>query len=93
MKTDKGKSTLDVEFLGSVAGLILIVCAVMAFLDLERAPGFFVLVTGMGIVVNGILTYLRLRKKNYVLGAVLGILTAALLVLFVMQILMVEGVL
>lgn len=93
MKGRWGKRTLDVGFLGSIAGIVLIVCAVAAFLDLENAPGFFVLVTGMGVFVNGVLAYLRFQKKNYILGAVLAVLTVALLVLFVMQITMLEGTL
>ena len=79
MNKKKVRRTLDLEFFGSIAGLLLIVCAVAAFLDMENAPGFFVLVTGLGVLVNGILASLRFSKKNYVL------------VLFVMQLIMVEG--
>lgn len=79
------------EFLGSIAGLVLIVCAVAAFLDMENAPGFFVLVSGLGVLVNGSLAGLRFIKKRYISATVLTILTVALLVLFAVQLITVEG--
>lgn len=93
MNKKKVRKTLNLEFFGGVAGVLLIACAVAGFLDLENAPGFFVLVSGMGILVNGILAGLRFSRKSYISAAVLTILTVVLLVLFVIQLITVEGLL
>lgn len=93
MNKKKVRRTLDLEFMGSIAGLILIICTVAGFLDMENAPGFFVLVSGMGVLVNGILAGLKFIKQRYVSAAVLTILTVALLALFVVQLITAEGLL
>lgn len=93
MNKKKVRRTLDLELIGSIAGLVLIVCAVAGFLDMENAPGFFVLVSGMGVLVNGVLAGLKFIKQRYVSAAVLTIITVALLVLFAVQLITVEGLL
>jgi hypothetical protein len=93
MNRKKVRKTFDLELLGGVAALLLIVCTVAAFLDMENAPGFFVLISGMGILVNGVLAGLKFIKRRYVSAAVLMILTVVLLVLFAIQFITVEGLL
>lgn len=93
MNKKKARKNLDLEFCGGIAGLVLIVCAVAGFLDMDNAPGFFVLVTGMGALMNGILAGLGFLKKRYVSAAVLAFLTVALLVLLAVQLITVEGLL
>lgn len=93
MNRKKVRKTFDLELLGGVAALLLIVCTVAAFLDMENAPGFFVLISGMGILVNGVLAGLKFIKRKYVSAAVLMILTVVLLVLFAIQFITVEGLL
>lgn len=93
MNRKKVRRTLDLELMGSIAGLALIICAVAGFLDMENAPGFFVLVSGMGVLVNGILAGLRFIKQRYVSAVVLTILTVALLALLVVQLILAEGLL
>ena len=91
MNKKKVRRTLDLEFMGILAGLLLIICVVAGFLDMENAPGFFVLASGMGVLVNGILAGLRFIKGKYISAAVLTILTVALLALFVVQLIVMEG--
>ena len=87
MKLKEKKKKFDVEFLGGFAGIVLIICAVMAFLDFENAPSFFGGVIAMGAVLNGLLAWMKLRDKNYLVGMLLVIVTLALIALFIMQIL------
>ena len=82
---------MKAEWLGSIAAILLIECAVWAVWDYERAPIFFAIAIGLGTVLNGCLAYLRFQKKNHLLGGILVILTLALLVLLVMHIFMAEG--
>lgn len=86
LKYGKNKRVLKVEFFGGIVALILIICAVLAFLNYENAAVFFCIVVAMGSVLNAILAYLKLRKRNYLLGVVFGLITVALLVLLVIQI-------
>lgn len=93
MNKKKVRRALDLEFIGSIAGLVLIICTVAGFLDMENAPGFFVMVSGMGVLVNGTLAGLKYIKGKYISAAVLTILTAVLLALFAVQLITVEGLL
>lgn len=93
MNKKKVRKSLDLELIGSIAGLALIVCTVAGFLDMENAPGFFVIVSGMGVLVNGTLAGLRFVKQKYVSAAALAVLTLALLALFAVQLATVEGLL
>ena len=91
MNKKKVRRLLDLEIMGSIAGLVLIICAVAGFLNMENAPGFFVLVVGMGVLVNGILAALKYIKQRYVSAVLLTIFTVALLALLVVQLILAEG--
>ena len=64
-------------------GLLLIIFAAVGFLNMENASGFFVMVFGLGVLMNGCLAGLSFLRKKYILAAVLAVLAAALLVLFI----------
>lgn len=87
MKLKEKKKKFDVEILGGFAGIVLIVCGIMAFLDFENAPSFFGGVIAIGAILNGLLAWMKLRDKNYLVGMLLVIVTVVLIALFVMQIL------
>ncbi|MEY8427576.1 hypothetical protein AALA00_07615 [Lachnospiraceae bacterium 46-15] len=93
MDRKKTGAVLNLELLGGIAGLVLIVCSIAAFLDIDNMQGFFVLVSGLGVLVNGILAGLKLLRKKYISGIILAFFAAALLVLFVLQLLMAERLL
>ncbi len=90
MNKKKIRKALDLEFFGSVSGLVLILCVIAAFLEIDSAPGFFVLISGMGILVNGILAGLKFIKKRYILGTMFTVITLALLIFFAVQLITVE---
>jgi len=73
--------------------LVLIICSVAACLDIDNMQGFFVLISGLGVLVNGILAGLKLLRKKYILGTILVFFAAALFVLFVLQLLTAERLL
>lgn len=90
MELKKNKGIWNIESLGGIAGVALIICVIMAFLDYENASVFFIMIIGLGSLINGILAYLKFRKKNYLLGVIMTAVTAALLLLVVMQIILLE---
>ncbi len=91
MKHKKCRKMLDIEFVGGIAGLLLIICAVISFLDMENAQGFFAIATGLGTLMNGILSWLKFEKRRYVSGIGMMMVTVTLLVLFLIQIMSMEG--
>lgn len=91
MDNKKGRKNLEIEFLGGIVGLLLIIFAAVGFLNMENASGFFVMVFGLGVLMNGCLAGLSFLRKKYILAAVLAVLAAALLVLFIIQLMTVEG--
>jgi len=88
MKNKQGGKGFRLEILGGVIAIALIVCALFAFLELDKTVLFFMIALGLGILLNGNLAYLQFCKKNYPLSIILSIITVALLVLFVLQILL-----
>lgn len=60
-------------------------------MDADNAPIYFTVTIGIGSILNCILSVLRFRKKSIVLGSLLAALSAALFVLFVIQILILKG--
>ena len=93
MDRKKAGAVLNLELLGGIAGLVLIICSVAACLDIDNMQGFFVLISGLGVLVNGILAGLKLLRKKYILGTILVFFAAALFVLFVVQLLTAERLL
>ena len=73
--------------------MVLIICSVAACLDIDNMQGFFVLISGLGVLVNGILAGLKLLRKKYILGTILAFFAAALFVLFILQLLIAERLL
>lgn len=90
MDRKKAGVVLNLELLGGIAGLVLIICSIAACLDIDSMPEFFVLISGLGVLVNGILGGLKLLRKKYILGIILVFFAAALLVLFAVQLFMAE---
>ena len=85
MDRKKAGAVLNLELLGGIAGLVLIICSVAACLDIDNMQGFFVLISG--------LAGLKLLRKKYILGTILVFFAAALFVLFVLQLLTAERLL
>ncbi|MDO5424418.1 MAG: hypothetical protein Q4F41_11895 [Eubacteriales bacterium] len=91
MKEKRERGTWEFELLGAFAGLLLFVCAGIFFFHEEYAPLALLLSCGIGGVMNAVLSVLRLRKDEYVLGGFLGAMSLALFVLFFLSIAGLEG--
>jgi len=91
MRGKRTKDIFDIEMAGGTAGILVILFAVAAFMDADNAPIYFTVTIGIGSILNCILSVLRFRKKSIVRGSLLAALSAALFVLFVIQILILKG--
>lgn len=94
MKKQRRKKniSLDVEFLGSIVGIILIFLGVTTFIDYQNSSIFLGAVMGLGALLNAILAYLKFRNKNYFVGTILLVVALSLLVLLGMNLLLGQGV-
>lgn len=93
MKQGRKKSgdSFELEVVGGMLGGVILILALAGILDYRQAPVFFTVAIGFGIVLNGLLCVLCLWKKNYILGALFGAITLAMLILFSFQIMMIKG--
>lgn len=87
----KTKDSFELEVVGGLLGGVILILTLAGILDYRQAPVFFTVTIGFGIVLNGLLCVIRLWKKNYILGTLLGAVTLAMLVLFLFQIMMIKG--
>lgn len=90
-KHSQEKVIQGLEFTGAVAALILIAAVVLAFIVLDFTPHFMALAVGCGIVVNAVLMVLAFVKNHIMRGVATGVITVFLIVVFVFQILILEG--
>ncbi len=87
MDRKKSRFTLDIEFLGCIAGIALIIFATAAFLDMEKASGFLVFVSGFGILLNAVLAGLRYIAGRNISAIMFAVAAVLLTVMFVIQLL------
>ena len=79
------------ESLGAAAAILLILATLGAFLLPDIASPLMALTVGCGIVVNAVLTVLGFYRKQTVRSVIYLVATLILLVVFVLQILRLEG--
>lgn len=87
MDRKKSRFTLDIEFFGCIVGIALILFAMAAFLDMEKASGFLVFVSGFGILLNAVLAGLKYLTGRHVSAVIFAVAALLLTVLFVIQLL------
>lgn len=83
MKKNPTKKSLDtdLEVAGVIAGLIIIVAAIVAFLDYKDGREIFMVIFGIGVIFNGIISGINWYKRQTVRGVIFMIL--AILFLFI----------
>jgi len=91
MSKKRTKDIFSIELAGGFSGVLMILFALAAFIDTENISIYFTVIIGIGSILNCILAILQFCKKSYLLGSILAALSAALLVLFVIQILILKG--
>lgn len=79
------------EGAGGIVSLLMILLALAAAMNADGASAYFTAIIGIGSVLNCILAVLQFRKKSFVLGVILSALSAALLLLFIIQTLLLRG--
>lgn len=72
----------DLEVAGVIAGLIIIVAAIAAFLDYKDGREIFMVIFGIGVIFNGIISGINWYKRQTVRGVIFMIL--AILFLFIL---------
>ena len=91
MRERKHRPVIELEKVGGVTGLLLILCFLAAFLDVEYAGLFFAVSTGLGAVLNGIIALGMAKKRWFFPGALFVLIALSLVALLVIQIVMVRG--
>jgi uncharacterized membrane protein HdeD (DUF308 family) len=91
MKNSKKGSTWDLQIVGMIAGIILIVCFEIMFWDAEMAPLFMTIVIGMGVIMNGSVAAIKLLKGKKTAGIFFTVIAAALLTLFFLRLFLLNG--
>ena len=91
MSKEEEKIMKGLESLGAAAAILLILATLGAFLLPDIASLLMALTVGCGIVVNAVLTVLGCYRKQTVRSVIYLVATLILLVVFVLQILRLEG--
>lgn len=91
MKKQRKSSTWDMEAVGMIAGIILIVCFNMIFVDVETASIFMTIVIGMGVIMNSAIAMLKFCWEKVVSGIFFSVLAVLLLVLFIVRLFFLRG--
>lgn len=86
MSKDEEKAVKGLEILGAVAGALLILAAIGAFLFENVTPHLMALAVGCGIIVNAVLLVLGFHKRQVVRGVIFALITLLLIAVFIMQI-------
>ncbi|MDY3920412.1 MAG: hypothetical protein SOZ59_15695 [Candidatus Limivivens sp.] len=90
-KKKRDRGAWEFELLGAFAGMLILVCASIYFFREDYAPMAALLATGIGGVLNAVLSVLEIKRKKYFGGVCLGVAALALLVLFFLRIAVPEG--
>lgn len=91
MRKGRGRHTLEPERIGAAAGVLVIVSFLGAFLNVEYAGRFFAAATGFGACLNGVIAFSMAKKRWFFPGALFGLITLALAVLLLIQVIIVRG--
>lgn len=85
MKNQRKGSTWDLELVGMISALVLILCFGVIFLDLEVAQIFITIVVGMGVILNSVLAMLKFHKNKTAAGVFFTVISIGLLVVFILR--------
>ena len=91
MKNPKKDSTWDLEVVGLISGLILIACFIAAFINDEISHVFITIAFGMGVIINSVITMLKLNRDKIRQGIFFGIVAVLLLVVFVLRLILIKS--
>lgn len=91
MKEKRIKDSYELEVAGGVTGGVILILLATGIIEIDEAPILFTAAIGFGGLLNGILAVSRFIRKNYILGALFSLVTIAMLVLFVLQIMILKG--
>lgn len=68
MKAPKANNSWDLEAIGIIAGLILIICFDVAFMEKDNSSVFITIVAGMGTILNSVLSLMKFQKGRKLTG-------------------------
>ena len=68
MKAPKANNSCDLEDIGIIAGLILIICFDVTFIETDSSSIFITIVAGMGTILNSVLALLKFQKGRRLPG-------------------------
>lgn len=68
MKAPKANNSWDLEAIGIIAGLILIICFDVTFIETDSSSIFITIVAGMGTILNSVLALLKFQKGRRLPG-------------------------
>ncbi len=91
MKDPKKGSTWDLQLVGMISGVILIICFEVMFWDTELASIFMTIVIGMGVIMNGSVAAIKLLKGKKAAGIFFAAVSAVLLTLFFLRLFLLNG--
>lgn len=85
MRKRSTKRTLDgeLEAAATIMGVVIIVSAVIAFLDYMDGRDIFIAIFAMGTILNGIISGINWYKHHIIGGIVFAILAVTFLIIFV----------
>lgn len=85
------KSIRGLEITGGIAGVLLVIAAFGVFLSDFAAQYCMMIGVGCGIVVNAVQAVLSFLRKQNVRSVVFLVISLALVIVFILQLLCLEG--